>query len=170
MSVGVQYLQRGSIVTQNTEDNQSQTSDFYDQSRLHQVAFPMTLNARFMIEKFRFGASLGFRHLRTIGGHYERHLVRAQNNVTTFREDISGSFFDDTKFKAYNLTSGNQLSLGLSFPVKSAFEILTFFNFATKDIGLSIKRPGQIAGLDYRGDDHFTSGSDLQLMCRYYFN
>jgi hypothetical protein len=174
LSVGLQYQQRGSVVSETSEGTDlasgSFSSKFYAQSRFHEIAIPATLTGHFNLKAFKFNAILGFQRLWNLGGYYTLSSVQTANNVQTFRKELLGSPFDDSIFRSNNLRSFNQITFGLSFPIKSNFELMTILHYSPLGYGIEEKPIGQIPGLDYHNYFHFVNCSDFQLVCRYYLN
>jgi hypothetical protein len=173
-SAGVQYQQRGHINSYRSQgtDLTSGTfsSDFYAQSRFHEVAIPATFTAHFNAKKAKFDAIVGFRRVWNMGGYYSMSDLQTVNNVQTLNKKLSGNPFDAQIFKSNNLRTFNQITFGLSFPIKSKFEIMTVLHYSTLGYGIEEKPIGQIPGLDYHNYFHFVNCSDFQLVCRYNFD
>ena len=174
LSMGFHYQQRGRVFSETREQintiSGTFSSNFYAQSRFHEIAFPATLTGHFNVKALKFNAIIGFRRLWNIGGYYTMSDVQTANNVQTFKKELSGSPYDTEIFTTHNLRPFNQITFGLSFPIKSKFEIISLLHYSALNYSITEKPIGQIPGLDYDNYYHFVNGSDFQLICRYYFN
>lgn len=172
LSTGFQYQQRGSVVTQNVELPNAIggpfSSSFYARARFHEMAIPINLTAHFKIKALKFNAIIGFRRVWNFSGYYTQSDEETSNNVQTSKNEVSGNPFDATKFKTFNPKAFNQITLGLSFPIKSKFEITSALHYSLLSYGIEEKPVGQIPGLDYHNYYHYVSCSDFQITGRYY--
>ena len=177
LSSGVQYQQTGRVHKYkfgNSEGNFFQT--WTEKSRLHQIALPISITGRFNIKNFRFNGSLGFRHVRTLDNSLQFRIFEKNQGIETSRNElrgfsapvfynalsVNGNDYDKSKSRNYI----NQATIGLSFPIKSRFDIQTLFNFSDKSYVFESYSTGWCGNEPpYR---HFIKGNDFQLILRYY--
>ena len=177
LSSGVQYQQTGRVdkeIFENLEGNFVQI--WTVQSRLHQIAFPVSITGRFNIKNFRFNGSLGFRHVRTLDNSLQFRIFEKNQGIETSRNELRGfsapvfynalSVNGNDYDKSKSLNYINQATIGLSFPIKSRFDIQTSFNFSDKSYVFESYSTG------WCGNEppfqHFIKGNDFQLILRYY--
>jgi hypothetical protein len=167
-STGIQYQQRGRITTERLESNAESAflSRTNTQSRLHQIALPFSATAHFKIRDFNFNAHIGFRHVRTIGGYFNYAENLFQNGIEINRKELSDNLFNGATFYTSNTSDFNQTTFGLSFPIRSKWEIRTLFNYSTHLFSFSEKT----SGWNCLPISQNIASNDGQIMIRYYLN